>query len=230
MVVRALTVLGEIEQRSGDIDAALALLDEAIDLARADDDRSGAAGALRCKGMTLIFKGDAGAADGAIAQALALYQAEGDTSGEAWAYHRLAMQAFLTNQLDRSEEYVEASLSRFEELRDYTGIASARGLLALIRLRHGDLAEAEALATPVLDDARDGDRWAYGMLLELLSGVYLWTGRAEAAVEMAREARRPRGDRRQVGDVPGDIGPVRTRGDGTPRRARCSRGGPRRAQ
>ncbi|MFN8103218.1 MAG: adenylate/guanylate cyclase domain-containing protein [Acidimicrobiia bacterium] len=188
-VVRALTALGEIAQRGGDTDAALALLDEAIEIARGNADSSGAAGALRCKGMALMFRGDGDVADDAISQALALYQGEGDVSGEAWAYQHLAMRSFFTNNLERAERLVESSLAGFDELGDYTGMAWGRGLLSFIRLRQGDMEAAEALATPVLDDARDGDRWAYAMMLDLLAGVYLWTGRAEDALRMARDSR-----------------------------------------
>lgn len=189
LVVRALTSLGEIAQRAGDTDAALGLLDEAIATARREDEASAAADALRTKGMTLIFRGDTEAADAAITEALDLYRTGGDRGGEAWAYQHLAMRAFFTNRLDEAARYVAASLEHFEAVRDYTGMAWGQGLLAFIKLREGDMEAAEALATPVIDDARDGDRWAYGMMLDLLAGVHLWTGRAAKGIELAEESR-----------------------------------------
>ncbi|MCC7076830.1 MAG: AAA family ATPase [Acidimicrobiia bacterium] len=189
LVVRALTSLGEIAQRSGDTDAALEMLDEAIGTARRDGEAGAAADALRAKGMTLIFKGDTAAADEAITEALSLYRAEGDGSGEAWAYQHLAMRAFFTNRLDEAARYVESSLEYFETVGDYTGIAWGQGLLAFVKLREGDLVAAEAIATPVLDDARDGDRWAFAMMLDLLAGIHLWTGRGASGIELAEESR-----------------------------------------
>lgn len=189
LVVRALTTLGEIEQRAGNTDAALEVLEDAIVMARSEGEDADAADALRIKGMALIFRGETDTADDAVAEALSLYRAAGDAGGEAWAYQHLAMRAFFTNRLDQAERYVDSSLELFDGLGDYTGIAWGRGLLAFVRLRQGDLEAAEALATPVLDDARDGDRWAYGMMLDLLSGVHLWTGRAEKGISLAEEAR-----------------------------------------
>ncbi len=186
---RALTVLGEVEQKEGDMAASITTLDRAVAIAEEVGDRQGAANALRVRGMSLLFTGDLDAADESIARALVVFRELEDRRGEAWARQNLAWRAFLHNDLVTAEGHLARSLDTFADVGDWSGVAWARGLLAFIRFRQGRMPEAEELAAPVIEDARDGDRWALGMMLVLLSGLRLWSGRAADAVEMAAEAR-----------------------------------------
>ena len=66
--------------------------------------------------------------------------------------------------------------------------AGPSGLLAWTRYQQGDRVEAEAMAESIIGDVRQrGDRWALGMMLVLIGGVRLWTGRP------AGGGREPRG-------------------------------------
>jgi hypothetical protein len=63
------------------------------------------------------------------------------------------------------------------------------GLLAFSRFHSGYPEEAEKMAEEVFGAAGEaGDRWALGMGQVLTASIRLWTGRAESAVERARQA------------------------------------------
>jgi tetratricopeptide (TPR) repeat protein len=93
--------------------------------------------------------------------------------------------------MDLAEERLVASSQRFEEIGDFGGRAWAYGLLGYVWYFKGRLDDAATVAEGGLEISRDiGDRWAYGMMLNLLSGVRLWQGRTRQSLEYARQAHR----------------------------------------
>jgi len=187
---RVLLVRGDLEQKSGALDASVASLEAAIDTFRVLGDECGTADGLRSLGMTLMFQDENTRAETAFGDALELYKIVGDRRGEAWALQNLAWLAFSQGRADRADAWLQESASTFSEIGDAGGLGWALGLLAWVRFHQGQYAEAEKLAEQILGEARErGDRWAVGMMLVLLASLRVFSGRAASAIEPAREAR-----------------------------------------
>lgn len=191
MQARALTTLGEIEQKAGDLEASAATLERAVRMWRDLGDRRGEADALRHWGMTNLHGQDGDAADEAITEALAAYRAVGDRRGEAWALQNLGWIAFYQGDHEAAEERLEEARALFSELGDFGGEGWCLGLQGYVRYYMGDLAYAEGVAMVALNWTEEmGDKWAHGMMVNLLAMVRLWQGRTGEALEHAREAHR----------------------------------------
>jgi class 3 adenylate cyclase/tetratricopeptide (TPR) repeat protein len=188
-VARALLVRGDVEQKEGNIPAAVATLAGAAEEFREMGDESGLAHALRQRGMAEIFGGDFAEAELSCTAALAGFEQSGDRLGQAWALQHLAWIGFVTGRPDEADAHVQASLAIFTDLADQRGLAWSRGLLAWIRFQQERVDEAMPLAEQVLEEARSRrDPWAIGMMVMLLASVRLWSGDTEEAVALAGEA------------------------------------------
>lgn len=187
---QALTVRGDVEQREGNLDGSAATLEEAVGLWKSVGDRRGEAEALRLWGFTSIHRGELDAAERAISDALAISRQLGDRRGEAWALQNLAWAAFTRGDNDLAEERLLASSNLFEEIGDFGGRSWAQGLLGYIWYFKGRLVEAGIVAEGGVEISREtGDRWAHGMMLNLLAGVRLWQGRTREALDRAQSAK-----------------------------------------
>lgn len=181
--------LGEIEQRVGDTDAALARLRHAADRFAADGDDRGRGEALRLLGMAHMFTSDLPAATAVLGEAREAFVAAGDLSGQGWVAQNLAWVAMLQGDTATTEAEVERAQALFSEVGETVGRAWARGLLAFVRLGQGRRAEARALAEEILDAAADhGDRWATAMMRGLVGSLELWEGRVGEAVAHSAQA------------------------------------------
>ena len=189
---RALTILGEIEQKEENFAASEATLTEAIARLRelSIEDEHGLLGAaLRQRGMTRLFTGNTEAAESDITDALEEARRVGARQEEAWALWSLAWNAFIESRLTDAEHRLHEAELLFHEIGDWGALSWARGLLGWVRYFQGRRREAEELVTGVLTKGRDlGDQWARAMTLVLLSGVRLWEGKTDLAIEPAREA------------------------------------------
>ena len=185
----ALTTMGDVLRREGDLESAMRTLENALDMWGALGDTAGAALALRHMGMTLIFQGNHQAAETAIRAALAEYEAAGDERGQGWALQNLAWTSFARGDTDEAERWVERSAEKFGELGDFGGLGWAMGLLGWIRFFQGRLEEAndivESLSATV---GQFSDLWAEGMLYVLSASVRLWQGDTTTALSRAQLA------------------------------------------
>ncbi len=191
MRAKALTVRGEIDQKDAAYEASALTLKEAVLLWKEVGDRHGEAEALRLWGFTSMYQGDNAGAEDAIHEALEISRDLGDRKGEAWALQNLAWAAFSRGDNDLAEKRLMSSAEVFEEIGDFGGRAWAHGLLGYIWLFKGRLAEAAVVAEGGIDITREsGDRWAYGMMLNLLASVRMWQGRTKQSHELGRQAHR----------------------------------------
>ncbi|HYI60393.1 MAG TPA: adenylate/guanylate cyclase domain-containing protein [Acidimicrobiales bacterium] len=190
--------LGDIDQRSGDAEAAVARLRHAIDRFGSEGDEQGRGEALRLLGLTQMFTGDLDDAAASVVEAQLAFEAAEDPAGQGWAAQNLAWISMMMGELDRTELEVDRAVELFARVGEEVGTAWARGLLAFVRFAQGRPDEAEALATAILADAGDrGDRWATAMMRGLLGSLRLWDGRVAAALEetsAATQAFRDLGD------------------------------------
>ncbi|MEY2473435.1 MAG: hypothetical protein QOK28_2764, partial [Actinomycetota bacterium] len=186
---RALTVLGEVEQRDGALEASSATLERAVQLWEQLGDRAGMADASRQYGQTNIFLGNLDVAEAAVSEALPAFRETGDRRGEAWALQNLAWVAFERGDMALAEQRLHKAMSAFAEIGDWGGAGWALGLLGWVRFWQGELDEAERLAEQIIDEAaQTNERWALAMMHMLLANIRLWRGRPAEAVELARDA------------------------------------------
>ena len=187
---RALTILGEIEQKEGRFDDSLATLGRAVEAWQAAGDVRGEAAALRTRGMAHVLGGQPDAAVPDIKQALARFRDVEDKQGEAWALQNLAWAAFSAGHTTKAEQWLDESGRVFTEIGDWGGLGWVLGLLGWVKFQQGHLDEAEALASQILSDIRErGDRWGIAITLTLLACVRLWKGQTVDAIPLATEAR-----------------------------------------
>jgi tetratricopeptide (TPR) repeat protein len=219
---RALTALGDAEQKAGDSSGARRTFTRAIELlteAGADRERGEA---LRLRGMAELFEDEYEAAEGSISAALEVARAEGDRQGEAWALQNLAWLAFETGNAHEAEQWLDLSVDAFTEIGDSGGLGWALGLSAWVKMHVGEREEAGRLAARLLPETRArGDQWAEAMLRMLSASVHLWSGRAAEAIEPAVEAEALFG---QAGDRSGVVQAQTIRGRALLLRGRIAEG------
>ena len=188
---RALIARGAIEQKEGDVDAAVATMSIAADRFRDLGDLGGLGEALRRRGMVEIFGNRIPDAEASAEAALAAFEEVGDRAGQAWASQNLAWTAFVSGRPDEADRRLQVAIEMFGDLVDTQGLAWSLGLLAWVRFQQGRVVEAQALGEQVLDEARArSDPWATAMMLMLVASVRLWAGRTDEAVSMAEQALR----------------------------------------
>jgi len=188
---RALIARGAIEQKEGDVDAAVATMSDAADRFRGLGDLGGLGEALRRRGMVEIFGNRIHDAEASAEAALAAFEEVGDRAGIAWASQNLAWTAFNSGRPDEADRRLQKAIELFSDLVDTQGLAWSLGLLAWVRFQQGRVAEAQALGEQVLDEARArSDPWATAMMLMLVASIRLWAGRTDEAVSMSEQALR----------------------------------------
>jgi len=175
--------LGEIEQRTGDTDAAAARLRHAADRFAAEGDDRGRGEALRLLGLTHMFGSDLEAARTALDAAADAFAAAGDEAGQGWVAQNLAWVAMLVGDVAATEAHVSRALELFDAVDEVVGRAWARGLLAFVRFAQGRRDEAQELAEEILDTtAGHEDRWATAMMRGLIGSLRLWDGDVAGAL------------------------------------------------
>ncbi|MBW3536887.1 MAG: tetratricopeptide repeat protein, partial [Actinobacteria bacterium] len=189
-MARALTILGDIEQKESKFGRSIETLSRALEAWRPLGEKLEEAETLRLRGMTRVLQGRATEAADDIRAALEAFREAGDRRGEAWALQALAWASFSSGHAQDCERRLDASQEAFTDIGDWGGLSWVTGLRAWLRYQQGDLDAAENLASAVVDEARQsGDDWAAGMVIMLLAAVRLWKGHPLGAIPLGEEAR-----------------------------------------
>jgi class 3 adenylate cyclase/tetratricopeptide (TPR) repeat protein len=189
LVAKALLVRGDVDRKAGDLDLAAARLREAADRLSALHVTDQQALALRLLGLTEMVRSQDGLARQALEGSRAVALAAGDRRAEAWALQTLAWHAFRLGRVEEARTLVDQAIGIFTELDDQGGIAWSRGVLAWVAFHTGQWQEAQKLVDAVLPETRRrGDPRTEGIMLNLDASLHLWSGRAQGAFELAREA------------------------------------------
>ncbi|MDH3680096.1 MAG: AAA family ATPase [Acidimicrobiia bacterium] len=190
MLARSLLTQGEVDRKAGDLDRAAARLREAADRMAVLGVADQQALALRLLGMTEMVRSDASLARQALESSRAVAVAAGDRRAEAWALQSLAWQAFRQGRVLEARSLVTEAIDTFTELDDRGGLVWTKGVLAWVAFHTGDWEQARLLIDTVLPETqRRGDPWAEGITLSLDASLQLWSGNAQAAFELAQQAR-----------------------------------------
>ena len=187
--VDALNGAGWLAADQGDRATAVALLDEAVERARALDDPVREATALMYRGRAMQIIGDPAGAGPDIERALQLQTAAGDDAGLAAALFFAAASSMFEGNLRLALERFEgcAKLSRVVGLPQVE--ARALQLIGVTRLQLGELPAARAVlakGVPAIVDL--GDRFAIPPGLSALAGLAAREGRPRAALLLAGAA------------------------------------------
>jgi tetratricopeptide (TPR) repeat protein len=189
-LARALYLAGRRENDAGDPCQALALLEEALPLARVSEEHK-----LVGKGLTKISSvywrlGDIGRCQAAAEEALAVFRKIGDREGERMALNALvALHQGLTGDYGQALALGEESRRIARELGNAYEEAIDLGNSALARARLGDYHTAQqALAEALAFIIRAGDRFVEGAFFMFQSINHLGIGDLEKARQSALRA------------------------------------------
>lgn len=150
----ALHGAGAIASLQGDTVRARALLDEALAIRRALDDRAGVASTCNELGSLLMHQGDHAGARGWYEQSLAGWQALGDQRAVAVARNNLGVIAETVGDYATAQAVHEANLALFRELGDQRTTAVTLINLGIAVSRQGQAAAGRAFLEEALALAR----------------------------------------------------------------------------
>jgi tetratricopeptide (TPR) repeat protein len=188
--VRTLITLGSLHQELGDAEKALALFEEALDLASADQEhREGRAMALRQIGALLHKQGAHQAALEKWTEALSLFEMSGDHAHAARTLCDIAA-------LRRALSGINAAMPDYERatmLLNHVRDAATRGfVLSNVATLYTDLGEVETAKSfyeQALNIAREsGNRRAESVRLGNYGWFHVMTGRAREGATMLESA------------------------------------------
>ena len=214
----ALINLGAVRRLSGDLPAASAVLDEALDIYRDLGDQLGQASALTNLGVARRQTGDFRRASEALEQALSIYQDLGDRLGQVSALNDLGVVRIGTADYPGASAALEEALGISRDLGDRLGQGNALNFLGAVRRLTGDYPGASAALEEALGIYRDlGDQRGQGNALSNLGDVRRLSGDCAGASAALEEALGIYKDnlsragalcylgavRRQAGDYPG---------------------------
>lgn len=176
-------------QLAGDYLAAGDLLDRALDLYQAVEDRLGQANALYELGVVRWLTGHYRAAADLLNQALDLYQAAGDRRGQATVLHWLGVVRWVTGDYPAAIHLLDQALNLHRALGDRRGQANALHELGVVRQLTGNYPAATHLLEQALNIYRAlGHRRGQATALNWLGVVRQLTGHYRAAARLHRKA------------------------------------------
>ena len=157
--VNALIGAGWLAARHSDMGGAIPLYEQAIDIAREIDYKSGVAKALGGLAFSKEFLGaDDAAIDALHSESLELWREVGDTRGIATALGPLAHRAASTYDFEKANTLFEESLALFRKVQDKREIAGALWNLAQIAVVVGDYNKASKMykeSLKIYEDLKD---------------------------------------------------------------------------
>lgn len=172
----------------GDREAALPLLEQAVERSRTSDDQVREAEALLCRGRVRGITGDPGFSSD-IEQSLALREASGDPAGLAGALWLAGAAAHFQGDGVLAVQRLERSVALSADAGLTVIWARARQLLGVVRLDMDDTSgAADALAEAVPEILDLGDRFAVPIGLSGLAGLAARRGRSRSALRLAGAA------------------------------------------
>jgi tetratricopeptide (TPR) repeat protein/transcriptional regulator with XRE-family HTH domain len=211
---RTLTDIGRLKYMLADMEAACAILTEALDLHRTLADPLGEAHARAQLANANLAVGDFEAAAGNLLAALTLYRQVDDPRGQAHAASRLGVVQFAVGDRTAAIENQQAALSAYAALTDPIGRAHALAHLAEMHAsqgRYGEGIEAAAEALELFRAAQDHVNVA-GCLFYLgaIQRDCGYTEQASANLGRALEMFREAGDEWDEANVRDAIGRLQT--------------------
>jgi tetratricopeptide (TPR) repeat protein len=173
----------------GDLDRALALYQESLQLKEQLGDKKGKAASLANMAQVFLTRGDLDRALALYQESLQLDEQLGDKQGKAASLHAMA-QVFLTRgDLDRALALYQESLQLLEQLGDKKGKAASLHQMAQVFLTRGDLDRALALYQESLQLKEQlGDKQGKAASLAGLANIHMRRNEWEKAEAVVSES------------------------------------------
>ncbi len=185
----ALTCEAWLATDQGDRQAALPLLEQAVEGARAAGDQVREAEALLCRGRIRGITGDPAGFSDDIERSLELREASGDPAGLAGALWLAGAAAHFQGDGLLAIQRLERSVALSAEVGLSVIGARARQLLGVVRLDNDDLSGAEEDLAKALPEILDlGDRFAVPIGLSGLAGLAAQRRRPRSALRLSGAA------------------------------------------
>ena len=209
---QALTNLGRLHRRQGQLDRAAGTYEQALSLYAGLGDRAAEAGVLRNLGSVHWRQGHYRQAAEHYQQAWARYQELGDVAGQADASVRLGLVDERLGDETRAAERLRSALELFAGLGDRFSEAYVLSLLARLEHQPDQLEQtAKHLEQSLAEVRLAGDRTGEAYALTDLAAVLARSGRLAEAAAHLREAvvlHRRIGDRASEAEALNDLGQV----------------------
>ena len=188
-VENCLGLLGMTENERGRFGRAAALLDEAVDLARAAGSPAGEAERLRQRGYVEVRRGDYPAALGYLERSLELLRGSDARRSIGFALGHRAQTYLYSEQADRAIADLREAIVLVEAEEHSTAIAYFHNLLGLALLKKGDYKAAERAYHDNLEYSTEaGHWWAAAQALIGIAGIDAAKGEAQHAVRLISAA------------------------------------------
>jgi predicted ATPase/class 3 adenylate cyclase len=183
--VKALCAAGHLAQYQGAFERSIALLQDAVALARAANDSRGEGVAGSLLGETMRLKGDLVEGVRVLRESLVLQRQLGDHWGMYHTLYRLGEAARVQGNLAEAAALHEESLALRQQRGDTRAIAAAYKSLGLVALAERNFKRAERYLKRGLEVYR-GTRNKLGIAncIEALAEIALARGQAEDAVRL----------------------------------------------
>ncbi len=174
----------------GQIEAASAPLQQALDFAQRADDTFGQMMTLTFLGVQARRRNQHALAQQCYEQALALAQALGERLTEGKLLSNLGVLSSMRFRLSDAQRYLAQALAIFEQINVPRNHSITSGDLGVVHMRLGNYAEAQPLLEQSLALARQiEDRYGEAWALIWLSRVRLVQGQAAEALALAQAGR-----------------------------------------
>jgi predicted ATPase/DNA-binding SARP family transcriptional activator/Tfp pilus assembly protein PilF len=212
----ALTELGAVAIRQGELVEGKELLEEGLELYRANEDASGIAHALRWLAqLASDLEGDYRASQRMYRESLELYREVGDRRGIAAMLNNSAMAEGDLGDYDEAERLLQESIAVNRELGDRYGVALALNNLGVVARRQGNYEEAWKYFQESLVIRREvGDRFAIALVLANLGKTAIYLDKYDEAQTLLDESlalHHEVGDRLGIASTLSKLGVLATR-------------------
>jgi predicted ATPase/class 3 adenylate cyclase len=176
LTISALSMLGWAAEQAGEVDRGLALREQAVALARVQNDQLNLATALSNLGLSLLMTDDHARARAPLEESLALCRALGDLKGIASAIDALAMLELDEGDRTRASSLMEEALALARRIGHVRDAAIYLVDLGIVGLHEGEHGRAATLFQEGLRLARQVDS-------KILIAVCLWGVAVAAAAQ-----------------------------------------------
>ena len=177
------------QQMDGLLDDALITLEQALELCRQDNNKSGEGTTLNNISAIYNARGDYETALTILKQSLAIQQEIGDKSGEGTALNNISQIYDSRGDYETALKYLKQSLAIIQEIGDKSGEGRALNNISQIYVSRGDYETALTyLKQSLAIEQEIGDKLGEGATLNNISTIYNARGDYETALTVLKQS------------------------------------------
>ncbi|WP_442944929.1 tetratricopeptide repeat protein [Nostoc sp.] len=181
--------LGMLKANKGEVDEAIALYNQSLEITQRIGDVQGRAGTLQSLAILSANKGEVDEAIALYNQALEIYERTGNVQGRAGTLHELGRMYADKGEVEQAIALYNQALEIDERTGNVQGKAATLHQLAILSADKGDVDEAIALYHQSLEiTQRIGDVQSKAVTLQQLAGIYAKKGEVEQAIALYHQS------------------------------------------